>query len=133
MKITYQQALEAQLVLLELDNLVLQVKSAVALARLSNMIDGELKTYDKVRRNLLKDYSIVVSHREETNLFDVSAPSLTMSNDEKEAHLRDFTEKFQELLETELPEWNGDKIMLPEDLTFTSKRLKSVADFVEVG
>ena len=130
MRITYQRALEAQLVLMELNNLNLPVKSAVGLARFSNFIDSELKIYDHERRKLIANYNIVVRHGDTETLFNLSCP--TVDEEDKEPNLREFTARFQELLGTELPDWDAEKIMLPEDLTFSPKRLKAVADFIEV-
>lgn len=136
-KITYMEALEAQLALMELNKINLPIRASLAIARLSNLIDGEAKVFAKTRDKLVKDYSIIPSHTEREDVLSFSTTIEGATQDEtktlKESQLKEFVDKFHELLNTETNDLGDTKIELPEDVVFKPKMLKPLAKFIEVA
>lgn len=137
MKITYKQALEASISLMELNKLNLPIRTGIAIARLSNLIDGELRLFAIERDKLVKTYKIIPSHTEDENILSFATNAKGEGGEEEKSLkmevLREFTTKFQDLLETETPDWDIGLIPLPENIEFKPKLLKAIVDFVEVA
>lgn len=137
MKLSYRQALEASNSLMQLDKLELPIETGIQIARLSNMIDVELKIFTKERDKLVKSYKIKSEHADKEDFLSLSTAIEAEDGEDtralKEETLREFVDKFEELLNQETPDYNIT-IPLPKDkgLTIKSKFLKAIEGFVEV-
>lgn len=130
MKLTYQKALEAQVALIELSNMILPVKASLSIARLANDIDREVKALHDTRKALLKNYNVKAQQSDENSLsFSIESSE---NQDEKKAKLLDFKDKFTELLNSETGEIPAYKIVLSDDAKAKAKTLKPLAAFVEI-
>jgi len=136
MKLTYKQTVEAQASLMELNKLNLPVGASIEIARLSNRIDAEVLIFAKTRDKLVKDYQIKPSHTEREDMLSFTCEAIGADSEEtqklKEQQLKEFVDKFHELLDGETSDLGEHKIQLPKDIVVKPKMLRAIADFIEV-
>ena len=137
MKITYNQAVDAQKALVELNNIPLPVKVGLEIARLSNALDEEVKVFIQERTKLIKDYQIEPSHGEDEGMFTfitkVEGKTPKETKKLKESNLRTFADNMKELLESETKDIGKFRITIPDDVKLKPKTLKAIAGFIGVS
>jgi len=120
-------------------NLPIKVKLDIAL--ISNAIDKQVKAYNIVRDSLFREYSIKPGQGKEEG--SVTFECTLKGEDEAGTdklhgdNLRVFSQKFNELLDTETGDMVFEKIRLPceidgKPLQIKFEDLKVLAEFVEI-
>ena len=137
--LTYQQAIDATKVLLVLNKQKLPIRTSLAIARLSNLIDAELKTFTNARNALFGAYTISAQHVAEEGkdltqfVTGVQGKNPEETRQKKIENLKAFNQKFNALLRSKMPEWDLEPIRLPptvEDIQ--PKLLFPLAEIIEI-
>ncbi len=128
MKITNRKAIEAQFALSSLLSMNLPIRTSFDVALLSAAIDRQVLAFSKVRDALIKNYKIKISagEKEHSVIFTTS-----LGADEKEKALIEFTEKINELIESE-GEDISIHIKLPLALGLKPESLKPILPFLSI-
>ena len=127
MKIANWQAAQALLLLRELINYDLPVKTLLRIANLAQVVNQQVSASILVRDSLLRNYRLRVK------VEDGAKPELDfldeVSEEEKIKALTEFTEKLNEMMATE-----GDidiELKIPGDLNIDPGILKPIQEFIE--
>jgi len=126
MKITNRQAAETQFAIATLLTMNLPIKTSLEVALLSTELDKQVAAFQRVRDSLIKNYQIkvVAGGREGTVTFETS-------NVNKEKSLMEFTDKVNELFDTETQDINV-KLHLPGNIDIRPDVLKPILPFIEL-
>lgn len=146
MKVTYKQVLEASKPLLELTKIGMPIKTSLEVARLSSRVDSEIEIYKRTMQGLLAKHELNPRQAQKEGWLNFSMQDEGENEEESEKLKRQKLETFlgelNELLNTIIPDFDIDRITVPESALLALAKsendeaqphsLKSISAFIEV-